>query len=295
MKKVMITGSEGFIGKHLQEALKNKYEILKFDIKNSIFQDTRNRKYLKDFITKNKPDIIVHLAANPEVHTSFEYPQEDITLNVSSTINLLDICKENPVEMFIFASTAQIYGEANKDGMDESTTIDPKSPYSIGKHTAENYCRFYNQKYGIPTLVFRFFNIYGENQPYTVVVPSLINKIKSLKEKTLKMYGSEGDSRDFIYIKDLCKAFKLAIEKQPAGETINIGSGVETKISDLALLIAKLLNKKIKLEYNESQQILKIVRMRANADKAYKLLGWKVETKLEEGIKNVITSLKIKC
>ena len=140
-------------------------------------------------------------------------------------------------------------------------------------------------------MAFRFFNIYGDNQPQTVVVPNLIRKIKVLEGNTLKMYGSEGDSRDFIYIKDLCKAFKLAIEKKPIGEVINIGSGVETKISSLALLTAKLLGREIKLEYDENQEILKIVRMRANANKAYKLLGWKAETTLEQGVKNVMKSM----
>ena len=291
MKKVMITGSEGFIGKHLQEALKDEYEIIKFDIKNYIFQDARDRKYTRNFILENKPDIIIHLAANPEIHTSFEYPQEDIILNVATTINLLDICREHKPELFILASTAQVYGETNEEGMDENTKIGPKSPYSIGKYAAENYCKFFNEKYGIPTMAFRFFNIYGDNQPQTVVVPNLIRKIKVLEGNTLKMYGSEGDSRDFIYIKDLCKAFKLAIEKKPIGEVINIGSGVETKISSLALLTAKLLGREIKLEYDENQEILKIVRMRANANKAYKLLGWKAETTLEQGVKNVMKSM----
>src|SRR3989338_2298798 len=102
MKNMLITGSEGFIGTHLKEHFKGKYEIIKFDIKLSIFQDVRITKYVHDFVKKHKPDIIIHLAANPEIPASVENPQEDLVLNTTGTINMLEAAKEIGTELFIF-------------------------------------------------------------------------------------------------------------------------------------------------------------------------------------------------
>jgi len=290
--KIMITGSEGFIGRHLVEHLsKNKdFEILKFDIRLNVFQDVREERFVMQFMEKNRPDIIIHLAANPDIPTSVENPKQDLVLNTAGTINMLEAAKKYNAKLFIFASTAQVYGEPKQMQMGENHPLNPKSPYAIGKLVAEGYINFYHQKYGVPTVIFRFFNVYGEGQPNWAVIPILIERMAAAKGKFFEMYGSKEDSRDFIYVKDLCAAFEKAIEKKPVGETINLGAGKETYILDLAKTIASVLGKDFEYKYLEKVDKAKITRMAANVEKAKKLLGWEAKVSVKEGVTNVIKS-----
>jgi UDP-glucose 4-epimerase len=267
VKKILITGSEGFIGTHLKNYLKDKYELILFDIRLSWEMDVRNRKSIVDFIKEKKPDVIIHLAANPDIVKSVDEPSEDLRLNALGTVNVLEAAKEVKPELVIFTSTAQVYGEPQQERMNENHPIAPKSPYAIGKYTAEQYCQFYLQKFNVPSVVFRFFNIYGPGQPCSVVVPALIDKIFKA-ERYLEMLGSKDDSRDFVFVKDLCSAFDLAIEKKPIGEIINLGSGEETSIFELAKTIAGLLKKPIEFKYKEENiESAKISRMAGDVEK----------------------------
>jgi UDP-glucose 4-epimerase len=286
MKKVLITGSQGFIGTHLKNYLKDKYEIIPFDIRLGWEMDVR--KSMVDFVKEKKPDVIIHLAANPDIIKSVSDCQGDLELNVSGTINVLEAAKEARPELVIFTSTAQVYGEPKEEKMSENHPIAPKSPYAIAKYAAEEYCRFYHQKFDVPTVVFRFFNIYGPNQSPYVVVPALINKI-SKADREVEMLGSRDDSRDFIFVKDLCSAFEAAIEKKPAGETMNLGSGEETPILELAQTIAGLLKKPMEFKYKEENiESARISKMAADVEKAKTLLNWSASTPIWEGLKQTI-------
>lgn len=284
-KKILITGSEGFIGNHLKEHLRTfgDYELILFDTKLNCFQDVMDGKAVKAFVAANRPDIVIHLAANPDISKSVEHTHTDLALNTGGTINMLEAVRDLGIELFILASTAQVYGEPKYTQMDENHPINPKSPYAISKNSAERYCEFYHQKYGVPYTIFRFFNIYGPNQPDIVVVPALLRKISAAEEK-LEMFGSKEDSRDFVYVKDLCKAISLAIERKPVGEIINLGSGKETTIYSLAQKIANVLGKDMKFVYSDNVETAKITRMCANVEKAKQLLSWEARTELEEGI-----------
>src|SRR3989338_9977579 len=110
--KVMITGNRGFIGMHLTDYLSEKdtFEVVGFDIKNSPLEDIRNEKYINDFMNKHKPEIVIHLAANPDISTSTNYPEFDSILNIAGTINMLEASKKHNIGLFIFSSTAQVCG-----------------------------------------------------------------------------------------------------------------------------------------------------------------------------------------
>lgn len=287
MKKILITGSEGFIGSHLVKHLSKSFEIIKFDLRISSFQDTREPKYVMKFLKENKPDIVVHLAANADVSMSKDDAKIDLELNTVGTINMLDAIKETGIDLFILSSSAQVYGEPQYLPMNEEHPLNPKSAYAIAKMAAEKYCDFYREKFGLPTTIFRFFNVYGPGQPATVVIPNLINKI-NLAKNSIDMLGSKNDSRDFIYVDDICDAFDKCIQHKPVGEIINLGSGKETKILELSEVIAKILNKKIKFIYSDKINPSKINRMIASIDKAKKILKWEPKTNLEDGVKKVI-------
>jgi len=289
MKKILITGSEGFIGGNLKEYFKNKYELIPYDLRIGWEMDVREKSFLANFMKKHQPQVIIHLAANVDISKSVVEPAEDLGINAVGTVNILEAAKEAKPELVIFTSTAQVYGEPQFETMDENHPISPKSPYAISKYSAEQYCQLYCKKFNVPAVIFRFFNIYGPGQAPNVVVPSLIDKI-SKADKEVEMFGSIDDSRDFIYVKDLCQAFDLAIDKKPIGEVINFGSGKEVLIIDLAKTIAKLLNKNIDFKYKkENIEEAKITKMIANTQKAKNILNWSATTSLEEGLKETIT------
>ena len=288
-EKILITGSEGFVGRHLTTMLQKKYEIIKFDIKIDPFQDVRDYSYLFRFMKKNKPNVIIHLAANPDVGKSVENVDKDLEINTVGTINVLKAAKELKVRTVVFTSTAQVYGEPKYLPVDENHPLYPKSPYGISKLSAEMYCNFFYEKYKVPVVVFRFFNIYGPGQPPAIVVPALIQKFSRAKKK-LKMLGTKKDSRDFVYVEDVCKAIYNALKYRPVGEVINIGSGEETTIFRLAKTILKLMNKDIELIYPPRRKTYreKITRLVADVKKAKKLIHWEAKTELEDGIKKIL-------
>jgi len=294
MTKVAITGSEGFIGQHLISNLKEKgnFEIAFFDIKNNIFEDIGNFNSINSFISDFSPEIVIHLAANPDIPSSVLHSKEDLEINTGGTINVLKACAQSSVKQFIFASTAQIYGDPQKKLMDEDHPINPLSPYAISKLSAENYIKFYANKFDFKYTIFRFFNIYGEGQIELVVFPSLINKINKNETGVLEMYGAKDDSRDFVYVGDLCDAFHLALDKKPDNQIINIGSGDEIFILDLAKEISKQLEKKMDFSYSPNFVNTKLNRMQADVSKAKKILGWESKTTLEKGVSRMLSFYK---
>ncbi|HOK39559.1 MAG TPA: GDP-mannose 4,6-dehydratase [bacterium] len=288
MEKLLITGSEGFIGSHLKKYFHNKFEILGLDTKISIFHDIRYINYISKYICDFQPDYIIHLAANPDVSISTIYPQEDLLLNVNGTLNILELAKKVNVKLIIFTSSACVYGETTKEKIDEESPILPSSQYGVGKFAAEEYCRLYFRKYKLPVVIFRQFNIYGPNQSTNFVIPNLIKRIKECKESRLMLYGAPTDARDFTNVKDLCRAFECSLKCKPAGETFNIGSGNEYKIFDIAQIIKKFLKKDIELYYSDHILPGKISRLCADISKAKKILKWKPQISIEEGLFNLI-------
>jgi UDP-glucose 4-epimerase len=288
VKKILITGSEGFIGTNLKEHFKNKYDVLGLDCKISIFHDIRYKNYISKYIKDYKPDVIIHLAANPDVSISTVYPQEDLTLNVNGTLNMLELAKEIGVKLFIFTSSACVYGDTTVKKITEKHPVCPTSQYGVGKFSAEEYCRFYFRKYNLPTVVFRQFNMYGKGQNCNFAIPNLIRRIKECSEKKLFLYGTEEDARDFTNVKDLCSAFEQAIKFCPAGETFNIGSGKEIKIYDVANKIKSLLNKKIDFYYAKKILGGKILRMCADNSKVKKILKWSPKISIDDGLNELV-------
>lgn len=292
-KKVLITGIEGFVGSHLKKALEPDYDVVGFDIANSVFQNITCKDQVMAFFDEELPHIVIHLAANPDVSKSSVYPQEDLYLNTLGTINMLEACKRYAVESFVLASTAVVYGEVTGEAFQEDDHLKPTTPYGIGKLAAEQYCNLYFRKYGIPTTVFRLFNIFGARQSRKFAIPNMISRIAQGEER-LKMYGSPKDSRDFIYIADVCRAFKLAIEKKPAGMTFNLASGSDTLILDVANMISEILGKKLEFYYDEeSNDDSRVSRILGNAALIKEHLGWEPEYSLQKGLSEMIETMAL--
>ncbi len=291
-KKVVITGSEGFLGRHFRKALEPHYDIAGFDIALSVFHNITAKEEVFSFLEKERPDILIHLAANPDVAKSSEFPQEDLYLNTLGTINMLEACRRFPVELMVLASSAVVYGEMKDRPFSESDYPHPTTPYGIGKFAAEQYCNLYFQKYKIPTAIFRFFNIYGPGQTRKFAIPNMIARICEAKDE-LEMFGHENDTRDFIFVEDICNALKLCIEKKPVGHTFNVATGRETKVLEVAKIIAKLAGKpNLRFFYkSQGQASARISRVVGNANLIKEKLGWTADTPMETGLSKMMPAV----
>jgi UDP-glucose 4-epimerase len=279
-----VTGSEGFIGRHLVNSLKG-FEILRFDrlIKEEL--DVTRREPVLDFFRDSNPDIVIHLAGKASPQESFRNPQSDLTCNVLGTINVLEASALSGVNYFVLFSSAQVYGDPEYLPIDELHPVHPNSPYGAAKSAAENYCRIL---LGPRSCVIRLFNSYGAGQSPQFVVPSLVRKMRDATS-SIKMLGNREDTRDFVHVNDVCDAMARIVERKPCGETINIGSGIQTRIYDVAKEIAEMIGKKIEFSYPDQSK--PATYFQASIEKARRLLGWQPRITLNEGLKTTIAQV----
>jgi UDP-glucose 4-epimerase len=177
--------------------------------------------------------------------------------------------------------------------MGESSPCNPRSPYAISKYTGELYCRYFEQQ-GLNVCVLRFFNVYGPRQPEGYSVPDLLKRtFYAHHNGIVKVFGPADDSRDYIYVSDVVKAIEKIIENSDKvrGEVINIGSGIEVTTKRLCDTISCVLNKSVEFYYEERHAGRSPIRFQANIDKAKKIVNWKPEINLEDGIRRTALSM----
>jgi len=308
--KVLITGGCGFVGlnlvKHLLERTNWKINVLdnlstnRLESLNKIRKSSKKRiNFFKGDI-RNKKDIekairgcdfLVHLAAQTGVIPSQKNPEEDAFINIIGTINLLKIAIKRKIKKFVFISSAAPLGN-QKMPLNEKKIPQPLSPYGASKLAGEAYCSAFSASFGLKTTVLRASNIYG---PFSDNKESIIaNFIKRiLRHKPVIIYGLGKQTRDFIYVKDVCEAIYLSlIKKLPHGfEVFQIGTGQETSIGQLFRLIKEEFEKR---GYNVQKPIYKperkgeVKRSYTDISKARKFLGFKPKIKLTTGIQNTI-------
>jgi len=245
-------------------------------------------------------DIVVHLAANTGVGPSVENPRKDMEANVIGTFNMLEAARQNSVKRFIFASSGAPIGECEPP-IHEELAPHPVSPYGASKLAGEGYCSAYYRTYGIETVALRFGNVYG---PLSAGKNSVIAKFikQTLAGETLEIYGDGEQTRDFIYIDDLIQSIRKAVNPPshnsshtpfatPWGEAFQIATNTETTIQEmtnkLLFILSELGYKKIKVEHGENRTG-DVRRNFSDTSKAKKILGWEVEMKLDQGLKQTV-------
>ena len=301
---ILVTGSAGFIGNAVTTKLLelgndvigidnfyhsydpkikiDKIEALKEKFNNFTFYqtDASNHKDLKTMFDKHpKIDTIFHLVGPmPHIH-SFDIPQEYENINITTTINLLDIIKDKNIKKLIYSSAATVYGETKKYPFIETHHFTkPTNPYSISKLAAENYLEAYSNYYAIPTVTFRIFAAYGPgmspNSGMYNFIDQALNKseVKNVHSNTL---------RDFIYIDDIVKAMISAINKRLGYQMINLGTGTSYSNIDVINIIAKIEKKEVKIQKTKATNEFDIVKQQANMNKAKKMLGFIPSTNIE--------------
>lgn len=262
MSKILVTGSEGFLGKHLVKYLTGKgNEVFGVDIQKGI--DIRDLSQLESVFRSFTPDYVVHLAAVSRTPHANESPNYTLDTNVSGTGNVLEASKRAKVKKVILASSNIIYGVDNM--------------YKLSKLTVEGVAHVYDTLYGLKTLCLRFANIAGEDQHPDNFLMALS---KSKKDKGyITIFGSGEQQRDIVYQKDVCEAIEVAMLSDVHDNNIDICTGKMNKLND----IAKMFNCEIK--YIEARQGDTTILKMEGAEKAKELLDWEAKYSLEDFIK----------
>ncbi|KKP36562.1 MAG: dTDP-glucose 4,6-dehydratase [Candidatus Peregrinibacteria bacterium GW2011_GWA2_33_10] len=259
--KILITGGAGFQGSHLSEYLSGKgheITILNTWSENSERNINSFRNKIRviwgsitdpEIVKKSirGQDTVIHLAARINVDESISDPGSYIDVNVKGTLNILEGVKENDCRL-IHASTCEVYGAPeNKILIDERTELRPYSPYAASKAGADRLCFAYHKTFGTKVTIVRPFNIYGEKQKEGLggALIAIFVK-KALNGENLKVFGKGEQTRDYLHISDLVKAYELVLNNEDLiGETLNFGTGKETSIKDIAEFIASKMGSKV--------------------------------------------------
>lgn len=307
MKKVLVTGADGFIGSHLTEMLVSQGYYVKalsqynsfnnwgwlenVNCKKSIeilSGDIRDPHYCKAI--SRDVEIIFHLAALIAIPFSYLAPDSYVETNIKGTLNICQAAKENEISRLIHTSTSEVYGTAQYVPIDEKHPLQPQSPYSATKIAADAIAMSFYNSFNLPVTIARPFNTYGPRQSARAIIPTIITQI-ALGKKEIKL-GDLSPTRDFNYVEDCCRGFIMIAESDKTiGETINIGSNSEISIADTLKLIKELMSSDVTFindEQRERPKKSEVFRLWCDNKKINELVGYKTQTNIRDGLKKTI-------
>ena len=307
LKKILVTGADGFIGSHLTELLVSSgFEVRALSQYNSfnswgwledieckndievVTGDVRDPYYCK-YITKDI-DVVFHLAALIAIPYSYKAPDSYIDTNIKGTLNICQASMDNGVKRVIHTSTSEVYGTAKYVPIDENHPLQAQSPYSASKIGSDAIAMSFFNAFNLPLTIARPFNTYGPRQSARAVIPAIISQIASGKKKI--ELGDLTPTRDFNYVTDTCKAFlALAQCEKAIGETVNIGSNFEISIADTVKLISELMNIDVDLISDKQRirpQKSEVFRLWCDNNKIRKLTGFEPEYDIRKGLQLTI-------
>lgn len=309
-KTILVTGGAGFIGSHfIDNALagttwdkvvcvdnlvvdtgtKDKKANIKHNLNNPklVFYktDIKNAKAIEDIFAKEKPSVVVHFAAIADTRDAVDNPQKYIDTNITGTTNLLMSSRKHEVKKFVFISSSSVYGNKNKAPFTESMQTDFSiSPYGATKKAGEVLAHTFAH-YGLPVVVLRIFNAYGERIRPNLVMYKWIKAI--LDDETIEMSGKGTRKRDFTYVGDIVDAVNKSINKNISYEVLNIGNAQPVALKDLLKIIEKVIGKKAKV-MNRPSHKASVEKTHADVKKAKKVIHWQPKTSFEEGIRRLV-------
>jgi dTDP-glucose 4,6-dehydratase len=309
--KVFITGGAGFIGTNFIYYWQKKYpqdqivcvDALTYAGRIENLEDARksdrftfykenicDKEAMERIFEKERPEYVVHFAAESHVDNSIKHPEIFLETNVLGTQVLLEACRKYPVKRFHQISTDEVYGDLPLERKDlfftEDTPLNPSSPYSASKASADFLVMAYRRTYGLPVSISRCSNNYGPYQHTEKMIPLMITNAKA--DKALPVYGTGDNVRDWLYVEDHCRAIDLILHGDCEGEIFNIGGHNEISNLELVKYICKQLGK--------SEDLITFVEDRKGHDKRYaidpskiqRILGWEPETDVSAGLMKTI-------
>jgi dTDP-glucose 4,6-dehydratase len=307
-KRVLVTGGAGFISSNFIRYLLDAtpYEVVSLDaltyagnVENLtdvmtherlsfVHGDIRDGDLVRDVVAQ--VDVIVNAAAESHVEKSIAHgASEFVTTNVEGTRVLLDAIRERPVERFILISSSEVYGTAQYAPMDEGHPLLPRSPYAATKAGADRLAFSYYVTYDLPIVIARPFNNYGPRQHPEKVVPRFI--LQALCDEPLTIHGDGEASRDWLYVDDHAEAIQALIEADLdglAGEVVNVATGIDISIEDIADRVLDVLGKPKELKERVPDRPGQVQRHIGSTEKAERLLGWRARTSFEEGLERTV-------
>lgn len=307
IKKVLVTGADGFIGSHLVEMLVKKgFAVRAVSLYNSFnswgwLEDTGCLKDIEvvsgDICNPHfcanaakGVDTVFHLAALIAIPYSYSAPSSYIDTNVKGTFNVCQAALDNGCRKLIHTSTSEVYGTAIYVPIDEKHPLQPQSPYSASKIGADAVALSFFHSFNLPVVTARPFNTYGPRQSARAVIPSIIIQIAS-GQKEIRL-GDITTTRDFNYVEDTCSGFlKLMACDRAVGETVNIGSGTEISISGTLDMIKKIMKSDVKIVTDRKRirpKNSEVFRLFCDNTKIGKLTGFRPKFTLEEGLERTI-------
>lgn len=294
--KVLVTGGAGFIGSHIVDQLLEKgHQVVVIDNMSSGKEDNLNAKAvfyrmnmedtkIREVFEEQRPDVVIHQAAQTVVQTSVQEPVYDAHMNILGTVNLLETARLYGVKKFIYASSAAVYGNPQYVPIDERHPVGPLSGYGISKYTPEQYLRVYQQMYGMEFTILRYANVYGirqDPQGEGGVISIFIDK--ALGTNPIAIFGDGEQTRDYIYVEDVARA-NLAALHAGDGEVFNIGTGVHTTLNQLVTKLQEISGRTLEVVY-ETERLGDIKDSYFSVNKAKNGLQWVPQVSLEEGLR----------
>jgi len=295
VKKILVTGSDGFIGSHLTEALvraghdvrafvhynsfnswgwldrcdddvKGKFEVFAGDVRDPHGVRTAMKGC----------DAVLHLAALIAIPYSYHSPDSYVDTNIKGTLNVVQAARDLGVAKVVHTSTSEVYGTARFVPITEDHPLQGQSPYSASKIGADQIAMSFYNSFGTPVTILRPFNTYGPRQSARAVIPTIITQIASGKRQIA--LGAVHPTRDFTYVADTVAGFIAALHSDAGtGQIVNVGSGFEISIGDTARAIAAAMGTDIEILTDEQRlrpEKSEVERLWASNDKARELLGW---------------------
>jgi dTDP-glucose 4,6-dehydratase len=307
-KRVLVTGGAGFISsnviRHLLAAtphevvsldaltyagnLANLADVMSHERLAFVEGDIRDERLVRDVVAG--VDVIVNAAAESHVEKSIaEGAKEFVTTNVEGTQILLDAIRATPVERFVLISSSEVYGTAERTPMDEEHPLNPRSPYAATKAGADRLAYAYFVTYGLPIVILRPFNNYGPRQHPEKVVPRFV--IQALAGEPLTIHGDGHASRDWLYVDDDAEAIEAIIDAdldRIAGEVLNVATGVDITVAEIADLVLDCLGKPRSLRRHLPERPGQVDRHIGSTEKMERLTGWRARTRFEDGLARTV-------
>ena len=313
MKKILVTGADGFIGSHLTEQLMEAgYEVKAFTFYNSFnrwgWLDTFPKDKLKEIEVfagdirdpngvrqaMKGVDAVFHLAALIAIPFSYHSPDSYVDTNIKGTLNILQAARELNTERVLVTSTSEVYGTAQYVPIDEHHPFQGQSPYSATKIGADRLAESFYRSFELPVTIVRPFNTYGPRQSARAVIPTIISQLLAGKEEI--QLGSLTPTRDFNFVKDTAAGFLSIYQSDNTiGEEINIATQTEISIENLAQEMIRQINPKARIVSDEQRirpKDSEVNRLLGSNEKIRNLTGWAPKYTFSQGIEETIEFIK---